>query len=48
MKKVEFVGVIGPCLYIKKSAKGVVFVALYVDDNSMIVNLEVIDKATVA
>ena len=29
-----------PCLYIKKNDKGIVYVALYVDDNLMIWDVE--------
>ena len=36
------------CLYIKKSAKGIVYVALYVDDNLMIGNNATIDDAILA
>ena len=36
------------CLYIKKSVKGTVYVALYVDDNLMVGNIEVIDDAITA
>ena len=37
-----------PCLYIKKSEKGIVYVALYVDDNLMIVEVEAINEAKIA
>ena len=32
-------------LCIKKSTKGIVYVALYIDDNSMVGDVEVIDDA---
>ena len=38
-------GSIGPCLYIKKSMKGIVYVALYVEDNLMVGNIAAIDNA---
>ena len=38
-------GSINPCLYIKKSAKGIVHVALYVNDNLMIGDISAIDNA---
>ena len=49
LKKAGFVGGnANPCFHVKKSAKGVVYVALYVDDNFMVGNLEAIDEAIVA
>ena len=36
-------GSIDPCLYVKKSAKGIVYVALYVDNNLMICDSAMID-----
>ena len=41
-------GSIDPCLYVKRSAKGIVYVALYVDDNLMIGNKAAIDDAILA
>ena len=38
-------GCIDPCLNVKKSTKGIVFVALYVDDNLMIDDKATIDDA---
>ena len=35
-------GNVDSCLYIKKSAKGIVYVALYIDDNLMIGAVEAI------
>ena len=44
--KLGFVGGnFNPCLYVKKSEKGIVYLALYVDDNLMIRDVKVIDKA---
>ena len=44
LKNSRFVGCsTDPCLYMKKSAKGIVYVALYVDDNLMIGNMATID-----
>ena len=39
-----FKGNDNPCLYVKKSAKGVVYVALYVDDSLMVGNIEAKDR----
>ena len=40
LKNSGFVGSnVNPCLYIKKSVKGIVYVALYVDDNLMLGNM---------
>ena len=36
---------IDPCLYVKKSMKGVVYAALYVDDNLMVGDIAAIDNA---
>ena len=36
---------IDPCLYVRKSAKGIIYVALYVDDSLMIGNMATIDDA---
>ena len=45
LKNLEFIGGnVDPCLYIKKSAKGVVYKALYIDDNLMVGNIRAIDK----
>ena len=38
-------GSIDPCLYVKMSAKGIVYIALYVDDNLMIGDNAMIDDA---
>ena len=35
----------GPCLYVKKSLKGIVYVALYIDDNLMEGDIKAIDNA---
>ena len=35
-------GIINPSLYMKKSAKGIVYIALYIEDNSMIGNMATI------
>ena len=46
LKNLGFVGGnVDPCLYIEKSAKGIVYVALYLDNNFMVGNNEVIDDA---
>ena len=46
LKSSGFVGgSIDPCLYVKKSTKGIVYLALYVDDNLMIGNITTIDDA---
>ena len=46
MKKVGFArGTVDPCLHMKKSLKGIIYVALYVDDNLMMGNPKAIDKA---
>ena len=46
LKILGFVGGnINPCLYIKKSAKGIVYKALYLDDNLMVGNIDAIDNA---
>ena len=37
-----------PCLYVKKSEKGIVYVALYIDDNLMIGDIEAINEAITA
>ena len=39
-------GSIDPCLYMKKSAKGIGYIVLYVDNNLMIGNVAAIDNAT--
>ena len=45
LKKSRFIeGNVNPCLYLKKNEKGVVSVALYVDDNLMIGYIEITDK----
>ena len=49
LKSFGFVGgYIDPCLYVKKSMKGIVYVALYVDDNLMIVDNATIHDAILA
>ena len=49
LKSSGFVGDnIDPCLYVKKSAKGIVYVALYVDDNLMTGNNATIDDTILA
>ena len=46
LKSSGFVGgSIHPCLCIKKSTKGIVYIALYVDDNLMIGDIATIDDA---
>ena len=42
----EFIGGnVNPCLYVKKSEKDIVYVALFEGDNLMVGNLEAIDEA---
>ena len=49
LKSSSFIGGnIDPCLYVKKSTKGIVYIALYVDDNLMIDDIAAIDDAIVA
>ena len=38
-------GSIDPCLYVKNSANGIVYLALYIEDNLMIGNIAAIDDA---
>ena len=46
LKNLGFVeGNVDPCLYIKESAKGVVYIALHVDNNIMVGNMVAIDDA---
>ena len=46
MKSSVFIGGnINPYLYVKKSAKGIVYVALYVGNNLMVGDIAAIDKA---
>ena len=46
LKNLGFVrGSINPCLYMMKSAKGKVYIALYVDNNLMIGNMATLDNA---
>ena len=46
LKSSGFVGDnINPCLYVKKIMKGIVYVALYVDDNLMVGNIATINNA---
>ena len=35
---------IDPCLYVKKSAKGIVYVVLYIDDSLMVGNIAATDN----
>ena len=37
-----------PCLFVKRSSKGIVYVALYVDNNLMIGDKATIDDAIIA
>ena len=37
-------GNVDPCLYMKKSAKGIAYVTLYIDDNLMIGYMATIDN----
>ena len=39
---------VDPCIYEKKSAKGVIYTTLYIDDNLMIRNMEASDEAIMA
>ena len=49
LKNLEFVGGnVYPCLYVNKSAKGIVYVALYIDDNLMVGDVKAIDDMTAA
>ena len=41
-------GIIDPCLYVKKSMKWIVYIALYVNDNLMFGDIAAIDDAIVA
>ena len=41
-------GSIDSCLYVKRSAKGIVYIALYVDDNLMVANKAAMDDAILA
>ena len=46
LKNSGFVGDnVNPCLYVKNSAKGVVYIALFVDNNLMVGDIEAIDDA---
>ena len=46
LKKVSFIkGNVDPCLYMKKSAKQVDYVVMYVDDNLMIRSSDATDQA---
>ena len=38
-------GNINPCLSVKKNAKGVVYIVLYIDDNFMVRDMVAIDDA---
>ena len=45
LKNVGFIGGnVNPCLYVKESVKGIVYVALYVDYNLIVEDVEVIDN----
>ena len=47
-EKLGFVGgYVNLCLYVKKSEKGIVYIALHIDNN-LLVNVEVIDEAIAA
>ena len=49
LKNLGFIrGNVDPCLYVKKSAKGILYIALHVDDNLMIENMVEIVDAIVA
>ena len=49
LKKVQIIGGnVDPCFYMKKSAKGAVYIDLYVDNKLIIRNLVVIDESTEA
>ena len=49
LKKLGFIGGnIDPCLYVMNNKKDIVYVALYVDDNLMIVDIEAIEEAITA
>ena len=49
LKSSSFIGGnINPCLYFKKSVKGIIYVALYIDNNLMIGNSATIDDAILA
>ena len=49
LKNLGFIGGnVDPCLYIKKSAKDIVYIALYIDDNLMVGNVKAIDDAMIA
>ena len=46
LKKLGFArGNVDPCLYMKKGATGVVYLALYLDDNLMLGNTKAMNKA---
>ena len=46
LENLGFVGDnVGPCFYVKKSTKSIVYVALYVDNNLMVGNIETVDGA---
>ena len=49
LKSSTFVGgSIDPCLYVKKSMKGIVYVVLYIDDNQMVGDIATIDDTVEA
>ena len=49
MKSFGFIGgSIDPCLYVKKSVKGIVYIALYIYDNLMVGDIAMIDDAVEA
>lgn len=46
LRKIGFTGGdVDPCLFVKKSSKGIVYIALYVDDNLLVGHPEAIDDA---
>ena len=46
LKNLGFVGGnVDPCLYVNKSAKGIVYVALYVDDKLMVGNIAALKES---
>ena len=49
LQTLGFIGGNGkPCLYVKKSEKGIVYVVLYIDDKLIVGDVESIDKAIAA
>ena len=48
-KEIRIVGGnIDPCIYVKMSEKGIVYAALYIDDNFMVGNIEAMDEVIAA